>query len=91
VCVCVCVGATAWTITDELTATHLATLQQLNPRRQYEIKVAAKSSASEDDITSVTKLISFGRSREPGNKHTQAHTHAYTHICTHAYASIMPS
>jgi len=58
------VGATLWSVTDQLSASQLATLQQLDPRLQYEIKVAAKWSATDDDVTSDTKLISFGR--EPG-------------------------
>jgi len=58
------VGDRQWSITDELSATQLATLQQLDARLKYEIKVTAKSSASDDDIASDAKLISFGP--EPG-------------------------
>ena len=59
------VGAKLWSITEELGATQLATLQQLDPHKKYEIKVSAKSSQSDEIITSATQLIRFGP--EPGN------------------------
>ena len=58
------VGAMRWNISDELSATQLVTLRQLDPRLKYEIKVSAKSSASADDVTSATQLVSFDR--QPG-------------------------
>ena len=53
-------------MTDELKATQLATLRQLDPRLKYELKVTAKSAATDEDVPSPAKVISFGP--EPGKR-----------------------
>ena len=64
------VGAVHWNVTDELRATQLATLEQLDPHRKvYEIKLTAKSSTSDDDVTSVTRVINVDG--EPGKQVAQ--------------------
>ena len=66
---CVCLGATLWSVTDELRPAQLATLRQLDARLKYELKVTARSAATDEDVTSLTKLISFGP--EPGKHHVE--------------------
>jgi len=71
------VGSLKWNVTDELSAKQLATLEQLDPRLNYEIHLIARSSASDDYFSSVKKLISVGG--QPGKRHRHTHTHTHTH------------
>ena len=61
-------AAEQWTVTGELSATHAAILQPLDARVVYEIKLTAKSSESDEYVTSATRH--FNVAAQPGHTHS---------------------